>query len=141
MIDRVAYDNFTLLNHINLMKFKYSTEWSILTFYVDMSPSRLNSRGSNIFCFFYFFSDKRSFSKQPTEIATQTDPDSIIIKIEQKDAIINSLEKRVGPIYVEHDDAKRSPSVSPIPHEVSQSDDLFAKNYTYTTNVSALPLL
>lgn len=58
--------------------------------------------------------------------------------MEQKNAIIESLEKRLGPIYVDEDSDSRSASVSPVTHEVTQKDDLFAKNFTYTTNVNSL---
>lgn len=63
---------------------------------------------------------------------------SLQIKLEQKDAIIKNLEKRVGPTYVNSDSESRSASVSPVSHEVTQKDDSFAQNYTYTTNVSKI---
>lgn len=72
---------------------------------------------------------------------SKTDPDSILLKLEQKEAIIKHLEKRVGPINVDDNIHSRSGNVSPIPHEVTQKDDFFAQNYTYTTNVCKLQLL
>lgn len=76
----------------------------------------------------------------------QTDPDPVVIKLEQKNVaaqkIIQNLENRAGPIYVDENTSReRSTSISPVLSEVTQKDDSFAQNYTFTTNVSLFLLI
>lgn len=59
-------------------------------------------------------------------------------EIENQKRLIGILDERAGPAIVSDNESSGSDTM-PIPaveHEVEQRDPLFAKSFTYTTNVS-----
>lgn len=72
--------------------------------------------------------------------ANSLDPYAIIAKLEKENEnakrVINILDERAGPAIVEARSSSSSDDVPPVFHQVQQRDPFFAKEYTYTTNVS-----